>query len=373
MSTKLTVVSLINTKSIMADFHSLKISDIYKETKSCSVVTFEVPEDLQSNFQFTQGQHLTLRQSINDEDVRRSYSLCSSPLDNILRVAIKQIPGGVFSTYANTKLQAGDYLDVMEPSGNFFVDVNAEASNNYIAFAAGSGITPLLSIIKTHLTKEPNSTFKLFYVNQTVKSIIFKEAIERLKNEFFGRFQVFYFLTKEQRDIPFLNGRFDTEKLAILTKTFIDVEDTSDCFICGPKEMIFLIKDELVAAGMPSEKIHYELFYSGDNDASNAQISEVLEHKVEGTDVTIIDGGKEFHFIMEEDYDNILDGALAAGADLPFACKGGVCSTCKCKVVEGTVEMKVNYALEASEVANNFVLSCQAVPTSEKVKVDFDV
>jgi len=272
--------------------------------------------------------------------IRRSYSLCSSPIDKQWKVAIKQIPGGVFSTYANTDLKIGDTIDIMEPTGHFYVDVNPNASNNYIAFAAGSGITPMLSIIKTHLLSEPNSTFKLFYLNRTVKSIIFKEEIEELKNEFFERFQVFYFLTKEQRDIPFLNGRFDTEKLEILTKTFIDVPDTNHCFICGPQEMIFLIRDYLEAAGMPKETIHYELL---------------------------------FHFIMESEYDNILDGALAAGADLPFACKGGVCSTCKCKVVEGSVEMKINYALDEKEVAQNLVLSCQAVPTTEKVVVDFDV
>jgi ring-1,2-phenylacetyl-CoA epoxidase subunit PaaE len=357
----------------MADFHKIKVEEVYKETKDTVVVEFKIPEQLQDTFAFKQGQHLTLRQIINDEDVRRSYSLCSSPVDNLWKVAIKQIPGGVFSTYANTQLKSGDMIEIMEPTGNFYVDVETETSKNYIAFAAGSGITPLLSIIKTHLTVEPKSTFKLFYLNQTVKSIIFKEEIEQLKNNFFGRFQVFYFLTKEQRDIPFLNGRFDKEKLAVLTKTFIDIEDTNHCFICGPEEMIFLIRDELLEAGLAKEKIHYELFFSGSTDAVDKKIAEALEHKAEGTEVTIIDGGTEFHFIMDDDSDTILDGALEAGADLPFACKGGVCSTCKCKIIEGSVEMKVNYALEESEVENNFILSCQAVPTSKKVKVDFDV
>jgi ring-1,2-phenylacetyl-CoA epoxidase subunit PaaE len=210
-------------------------------------------------------------------------------------------------------------------------------------------------------------------LNRTVKSIIFKEEIEQLKNEFFDRFQVFYFLTKEQRDIPFLNGRFDEEKLAILTKTFIDIPDTAHAFICGPQNMIFLIRDELEKAGLSKEKIHYELFFSGSSEEENKHIAEILEEKTDGTEVTIIDGGKEFHFVMDDDFDNILDGALAAGADLPFACKGGVCSTCKCQVKEGSVKMKINYALEEKEVAQNFVLSCQAVPTSKKVVVDFDV
>ena len=357
----------------MADFHSVKVADIYKETKDTVVVQFDIPTALQDHFDFKQGQHLTLRKFINDEDVRRSYSLCSSPLDKQWKVAIKQIPGGAFSTYANKELKIGDTIEIMEPTGHFFVEVDPQASKNYVAFAAGSGITPMLSIIKTHLLSEPNSTFKLFYLNRTVKSIIFKEEIERLKNQFFGRFQVFYFLTKEQRDIPFLNGRFDKEKLSVLTKTFIDIEDTNHCFICGPQDMIFLIRDHLVEAGLDADKIHYELFFSGDTKANQLHIAEVLEQKAEGTEVTIIDGGKEFHFVMDDDFDNILDGALAAGADLPFACKGGVCSTCKCQVKEGTVEMKVNYALEEKEVEQNFVLSCQAVPTSDKIVVDFDV
>jgi len=355
----------------MSDFHKVKIKAIQKTTKDCSVLEFDIPENLHQAYAFKQGQYLTLKAIIENEEIRRSYSLCSSPVDEAWKVAVKQIPNGSFSTYANNELKADDYIEVMTPSGEFFVNVDATASKNYIAFAAGSGITPILSIIKTHLALEPNSTFKLFYLNRTAKSIILKEEIEQLKNQFFERFQVFYFLTKEQRDIPFLNGRFDKEKLQTLTQSFIDIDNTSDCFICGPQEMIFLIRDELQAAGLDSKKIHYELFFSGEVDKN--KVAEVLEQKVEGTDVTIIDGGKEFHFIMEDEYDNILDGALAAGADLPFACKGGVCSTCKCKVIEGSVEMKINYALDEKEVSQNLVLSCQAVPTSEKVIVDFDV
>ena len=357
----------------MADFYKLKVADIYKETKDTVVISFEVPDHLKETFKFKQGQHLTLRKEINGQDIRRNYSLCSSPLDNKWRVAVKTIRQGVFSNYAFNELRKGDELEVMAPHGQFYVDCEPESSKNYIAFAAGSGITPTLSIIKTHLQQEPNSTFKLFYLNRTVKSIIFKEEIEQLKNEFFGRFQVFYFLTKEHRDIPFLNGRFDKEKLAVLTNRFIDIPDTAHAFICGPQDMIFLIRDELQAAGMPKEKIHYELFFSGSSAEENKHIAEVLEEKIDGTQVTIIDAGKEFHFVMDDDFDNILDGALAAGADLPYACKGGVCSTCKCKVLEGSVKMKVNYALEDKEVEQNFVLSCQSVPTSKKVVVDFDV
>ncbi len=355
----------------MAKFHNIKVQNISKETKDCSVITFDIPEDLKSEFQFTQGQHLTLRAIIDGREERRSYSLCSSPIENKWKVAVKKINGGLFSTYVNDILKKGDALELMPPNGIFFQEAKATNTKNYIAFAAGSGITPILSIIKTHLAVEPNSTFKLFYLNRSVKSIIFKEEIELLKNRYFGRFEIFHFLTKEHRTVELFNGRFTKEKLQIIAEKLIDVPSIDDCFLCGPEEMIFLIRDELMAAGLSEDKIHFELFTTGNSEADKQRVSKILENKVEGTEVTIIDGGKEFHFIMEEDYDNILDGALAAGADLPFACKGGVCSTCRCKVIEGSVEMKVNYALDANEVAKNYILSCQAVPTSKKVVVDF--
>lgn len=357
----------------MAKFHNIYVKDVYKETKDCSVITFDVPTVLQQAFKFRQGQHLTLRKLINGEDVRRSYSLCSNPMEKEWKVAVKQIFEGKFSTFVNNNLNAGDQLEVMAPSGEFGQACDSSTPKNYIAFAAGSGITPVLSMIKAHLSQEPESTFKLFYLNRNSKSIIFKEEIEQLKNKYFNRFHIFYFLTKEKRDIDFLNGRFDKQKMEVLTNTFIDVKDTAHCFICGPEEMIFLIRDELQNAGLDKSKIHYELFVTGLTEADKERAQRALESKVEGTQVTIIDGGKEFHFTMSKDYDNLLDGALAAGADLPFACKGGVCSTCKCEIKEGTIAMKVNYALDEKEVAQNLILSCQAVPTSDKIVLDFDV
>ena len=357
----------------MANFYNLTVADIYKETKDCSVITFDVPEELKPLFQFQQGQHLTLKKDINGEDVRRSYSLCSSPLENKWQVAVKKINGGLFSSFVNEKLKKGDVVDVMPPNGTFHTQIEPQKAKNYIAFAAGSGITPILSIIKTHLAAEPNATFKLFYLNRSVKSIIFKEEIEQLKNVYFNRFEIFHFLTKEHRSAELFNGRFTKEKINILTDKIIDVSSTDACFICGPEEMIFLLRDELQAAGLPKENIHYELFTSGMSEDDKKRISQILEKKVEGTEVTIIDGGKEFHFVMGEDFDNLLDGAIAAGADLPYACKVGVCSTCRCKVVEGDVEMKLNYSLEEDELAKNYVLSCQAVPLSKKVVIDFGI
>jgi ring-1,2-phenylacetyl-CoA epoxidase subunit PaaE len=355
----------------MAKFHNIKVLDIYKETKDCSVISFEIPEEVKDDFRYSHGQHLTLKANIEGQDVRRSYSLCSSPVENKWKVAVKRINGGLFSSYVNETLKKGDILEIMPPNGIFNTPIEPEKAKNYIVFAAGSGITPILSIMKTHLALEPNCTFKLFYLNRSVKSIIFKEEIEQLKNKYFGRLEIFHFLTKEHRNIELLNGRFTKEKLQTLTDKIIDVPAVDECFICGPEQMIFLIRDELMAAGLAKEKIHFELFNTGTSEEDKQRVHKILEKKVEGTEVTIIDGGKEFHFVMDDDYDNILDGALAAGADLPFACKGGVCSTCRCKVVEGTVEMKVNYALDENEVAKHYILSCQAVPTSGKVVVDF--
>ncbi|WP_179339719.1 2Fe-2S iron-sulfur cluster-binding protein [Winogradskyella ludwigii] len=357
----------------MAQFYKLKIQDIYKETEDTSVITFYVPIELHNTFKFRQGQHLTLKADINGEDVRRSYSLCSSPLDSQWKVAVKLIPGGKFSTYINETLKTGDQLEVMAPSGTFGVEVNASKPKNYLFFAAGSGITPVLSMVKAHLQAEPNSTCKLFYVNKTAKSIIFKEELEQLRNTYFGRFEIYYFLTKERRDIELLNGRFDDEKMKILTNTFIDIPDTSEVFLCGPEKMVNYVSEYLINKGLPKELVHSELFVTGLSDEDIKRAERLAKQNVEGTEVVIVDGGKEFTFTMTKEYDNILDAALGAGADLPFACKGGVCSTCKCEVKEGAVEMKINYALSDKEVSQNLVLSCQAVPTTEKVIVDFDV
>lgn len=357
----------------MAEFHNITVADIYKETEDTSVVTFDVPNDLKESFNFRQGQHLTLKADINGEDVRRSYSLCSSPIESKWQVAVKQIPGGKFSTYINETVKSGDVLEVMAPSGNFGVEVKPEASKNYLFFAAGSGITPVLSMVKAHLKAEPKATCKLFYVNKTAKSIIFKEELEQLRNTYFGRLEIYYFLTKERRDIELFNGRFDDEKMHVLTKTFIDIPDTNEVFLCGPEKMVNYVSEYLINAGLPKDLVHYELFVTGLSEEDIKRAERLAQQNVEGVEVTIVDGGKEFAFTMTKEYDNILDAALGAGADLPFACKGGVCSTCKCEVKEGAVEMKINYALDEKEVSQNLVLSCQAVPTSDKVVVDFDV
>ena len=352
-------------------FYLLKIKEIVKTTPDCSLITFDIQNGWKDEFQYKQGQHLTLKATIDGEEVRRSYSLCSCPLNNKWRVAVKHVPDGKFSTYANAVLKKGDTLEVMPPNGRFFVPVNKEQQKNYVAFAAGSGITPIFSIIKTHLHAEPKSTFKLFYVNQTVGSIILKEEIEGLKNQFMERFEVFHFLTKQQRDVPFFNGRMDRDKLDIIFKSIVDKDATDDCFICGPEEMIFMIRDYLLEKGLDKKRVHFELFGTTGIPQKERKTTTI---KTDGKmcDVTIHEGGKSFNFKLAQGSENILDAAVRQSADLPYACKGGVCATCRAKLVEGKVEMEVCYALEQDEIDAGYILTCQSIPLSEKVVVDFD-
>lgn len=352
-------------------FYPVVVKDVEKTTDECSVVSFELSDEVKSDFRFRQGQYLTLRAKINGEDVRRSYSLCSSPVDDQWKVAIKKIDGGKFSTFANDVLKKGDVLEVMPPNGRFFVEVDSAKAKNYVAFAAGSGITPILSIIKTHLTLEPESTFQLFYVNRSVSTIILKEEIEGLKNRFLDRLEIFHFLTQEQRSTPLFNGRLDEEKMEIIYNRLIDVESIDDYFICGPTDMIFMIRDFLQDRGIDSKKIHFELFNTnGSKNATKKKKREIDTSIL--SQITVREGGKDFNFTIPRGSDNILDAALNNNADLPFACKGGVCCTCRAKLIEGQVEMEVNYALEKDEVEAGYILTCQSVPISEKVVVDFE-
>ena len=353
-------------------FHKLQVKDIDKCTDDCAVVSFDVPEDLHDIFAFKQGQYLTLETKINGEDVRRSYSLCSSPLDQEWKVGIKKIENGKFSSFANDVLSVGDTIEVMPPNGRFFVELDPDAERHFIAFAAGSGITPILSIIKTHLLAEPKSKFTLFYVNKTVGSIILKEELESLKNKFMDRFEIFYFLTKQKRNISFLNGRLDTEKMDTIFESICELGQVDHFFSCGPEPMILMVRDYLTEKGVDKSKIHFELFNtSGAQSAHSESIKKQFKGKT--SNITIHEGGKSFSFEMEQGSNNILDEALNNSADLPFACKGGVCATCKAKVVEGEVDMEVHYGLEDDEVENGFVLTCQCIPVSDTVVVDFDI
>lgn len=349
-------------------FHKVKVKDIRKTTDDCSVVTFDIPENLQAEFDFKQGQYLTLRADVNGEDLRRSYSLCSCPLDHKWQVAVKKIEDGRFSTFVNDKLEVGDEIEVLAPNGRFFQPIS-DKPKNYVGFAAGSGITPLHSIIKTHLSQEPESTFTLFYINRNIQSIILKEEIEGLKNRFLDRFELYHFLTREERDAELFNGRLTEDKLRSIGELLLDYKAVDDFFICGPSEMIFMIKDFLSDLGIEKDKIHFELFGT---PGSVKKVKKTVENNSAQSDVQIINNGVKTSFKMPMDGTNILDAALGNNADLPFACKGGVCCTCRAKLIEGEVEMEVNYALEEDEVADNYILTCQAIPKTDHVLVDFD-
>lgn len=354
-------------------FHTLIVKEVKQETASCVSVSFVIPDSLKQEFAYQSGQYITLKKVIQGEELRRSYSLCSSPLENDFRVAIKQVEQGKFSTYANTELKAGDALEVMTPLGNFTTNFNAAQQKNYFGFAAGSGITPLLSLIKTALASEPASTFTLVYGNQYVQSIIFKEEIEALKNKYIGRFQVIHILSKERMESDMNFGRIDSGKCSLLFAGLLSTAKIDACFICGPEEMIHCIKNFLVEKGVEEKKIHFELFNTTTTSEKKQAYKEAhkeFEGKV--CNLTIKVDDRSFDIQLPFDGDSILDAALKHGADLPFACKGGVCCTCKAKVMEGKVDMEVNYALEPEEVAQGFVLSCQAHPLTERVIIDFD-
>lgn len=352
-------------------FYKLQVKDVEKTTSDCTLVRFDVPDTLQEAFHFHQGQHLTLRTTLNGEDVRRSYSLCSSPLDKEWKVAVKKIEGGVFSGFVNDNLQAGDELEVMNPHGNFFVEPRPDAETHYVAFAAGSGITPIYSILKTHLALEKKAQFSLFYTNQNVHSIILKEEIEAIKNQYLDRFSPYFFLTQEDRDVSLFNGRMDEEKMGLIGKYLLDFKSVDHYFLCGPEEMIFMIRDFLTAQGVAESKIHFELFTTaaGQKRARAPKKTSSDTHQVQ---VVLKEGGKSTRFSMAKDSESILEAALRYNSGLPFACKGGVCCTCKAKLLEGQVEMEVNYALEKDQVDAGYILTCQSLPLTDTIVVDFD-
>ena len=352
----------------MPAFHSLKVAEVRRETPDCVSVAFEIPEDASIFRNFLAGQYLTLRTAIDGEDIRRPYSICSSPIEGTLRVAIKKIPGGKFSTYANERLKAGDTLEVLPPSGNFHVPIDPNHKKRYIAFAAGSGITPVLSILREILVREPNSSFTLFYGNRTTESIIFREALEGLKNKYLQRFSLFHILSREDQGSDLLSGRIDLAKLPLIFPGLIDPLLQDEYFLCGPLEMVQVLRQYLESAGVDDRCIHHELFNAGPQPFREESTTENSKE----TEVNIRLDGNSFRFTMKDSRQALLDAALLAGADLPFSCKGGVCCTCKAKLLNGEVEMHLNYALEPAEVEAGYILTCQAYPLSEKINVDFD-
>lgn len=368
-------------KNLMADapkksrpvFHQLRVADIKKETEDCVSIALEVPDALTEDYKFIQGQYLTFKYTANGEELRRSYSICSSPLEGELRVAVKKVPEGRFSTFANDFLKVGDVLETMTPEGNFWRPLDAKKAKQYVAFAAGSGITPMMSIIKTTLEQEPQSSFLLFYGNKSTRSIIFKEQIEDLKDLYLNRLEVHHILSREDQGTDWLKGRIDGEKCKGFAGRFFNPEDVDTFYICGPEQMIMDVKDTLAALHVPKEKVLFELFTTPVSGAKAAVAKkETTDNKNILSHVTVILDGEETHFDIQTSGNSILDAALDAGADVPFACKGAVCCTCRAKVLEGKVEMDMNYALEEEELEEGYVLTCQSHPISERVVISYD-
>jgi ring-1,2-phenylacetyl-CoA epoxidase subunit PaaE len=356
----------------MIHFHSLRVRRVEKETDDCISIEFDVPEELKEAFQFKQGQNLTIKKVFNGEELRRNYSICASPVDNQLKVAVKKAEGGTFSTWANENLKPGDYLHVLTPTGKFYTELNPSQKKNYVAFAAGSGITPILSIIKTTLITEPKSQFTLVYGNRTKNSIIFKEQLEALKDRFIDRFRIYHILSREITDSEINTGRIDVDKLQLLASKLIDLNTCDEFFVCGPEEMIFCIKGYLEGRGVAPDKIHFELFTIPGQKKSKIRNSKSEMDSSPKAKVSVKLDGILFDFDLAYEDESILDAALKTGADLPYACKGGVCTTCKAKLVEGKVSMDVNWGLEPEEVAKGYILTCQSHPQTERIVVDFD-
>jgi ring-1,2-phenylacetyl-CoA epoxidase subunit PaaE len=351
-------------------FHRLAVSDLRRETADAVSVTFEIPKELADDYAFAPGQYLTLRTTMDGEEVRRSYSICSGPDDGELRIAVKKVDGGAFSSWAADELKPGDQLDVMTPTGRFGVPAASGEARVYVGFAAGSGITPILSIVKGVLAREPNSRFFLFYGNRSTTSVMFLEALEELKDRFLQRFSLFHVISGEEQDIPILHGRLDGEKVRVLLRSLVPAASVDHVFICGPTGM----SDELEATcrdiGIAEDRIHVERFVSGLGGKPRPKKAIAPGAPPKAIASLIIDGKRREVPVAEGEA--ILDAALRAGMDLPFACKGGMCSTCRAKLVEGEAPMEVNYSLEPWELKAGFVLTCQAKPVSEKVVVDYD-
>ncbi|MCB9322730.1 MAG: phenylacetate-CoA oxygenase/reductase subunit PaaK [Lewinellaceae bacterium] len=356
---------------MMSRFHTLNIRDVNKETEDCVSVAFDIPADLSTEFSYFPGQHLVLKTTINGEEIRRSYSICSSPSENELRVAIKQIESGLFSSFANTILKAGDQLEVMPPSGKFGFGKNVSTKGNYVAFAAGSGITPIISIIQSTLESNEESQFTLFYGNKTENSIIFSERLSALKNKFMNRLGIYHILSQENPGNDLFYGRINQDKCKAFCEKLIDPKTIDSFFICGPSDMTEDIRQGLLTAGVPSAKIHFELFTAPDQKIErNTPVS--ISREVFKVQLNIKIDNKSFSIESPTSDGTILEMASRAGHDLPFSCKGGVCCTCRAKLTEGEANMDVNYALEEDELESGYILTCQARPKSKKISVDFD-
>ena len=357
-------------------FHPLKIKSVRPETEEAVVVSFDVPGDLAEAFRFTHGQHLTLRNTIEGSDERRSYSICAGVGDGELRVGVRKVPGGRFSTWINESLKPGDTIQVMAPEGRFFVPLDPMAARHYVGIAGGSGITPILSIMKTVLAAEPKSRFTLIYGNRKLRSTMFMEEIEDLKNRYLSRLTLHLVFSQEATDLPLYHGRLGRDKIGefLAAGGLVDAARLDHAFVCGPHGVNDEAEAALRAAGLAAEKIHIERFGIPDaaGDAARAALHAPREGDAADAKITIIRDGVKSEIDFHAYQGNVLEAAAAAGLDVPFSCKSGVCCTCRAKLLEGEVRMERNFALEKHEVATGYVLTCQAHPLTERVTISFD-
>ncbi len=360
----------------MATFHNLTIADVRRETPDAVSIAFDVPPELADAYRYQPGQYLVVRTEHDGEELRRNYSICSGLDEGELRIAVKRVPDGRFSTLANDRLKAGMQLDVMTPGGRFTTDMDADSARSYVAFAAGSGITPIMALAHTLLAREPGSTFTLFYGNRTTAGIIFRERLEALKDRYLERFSLFHILSREGGDVPRLTGRLDAKTVSELIDAFVRPADVERFFLCGPGDMIPAARQALLDLGVERKKIRFERFTSPDAEqkapapqntgalaAADADAAVLVE--------IILDGVRRTIDLPDADA-NIIDTAHAQGIELPFSCRGGMCCTCRSKIIEGKVEMAHNYSLEPWELEQGYILTCQAKPASDKLVLDFD-
>lgn len=352
----------------MSKFYTLKVVDVERETADCVSVGFEVPQSLKKEFSYIQGQYLTLRFRINGEDLRRSYSICTSPLEPGLRIAVKKVTDGRVSTYINDKLKAGDMVETMVPVGNFYTDLNKYNKKVYNLFAAGSGITPIISILKTTLASESQSTVNLFYGNSNEDKIIFKKELNNLQATYGERLKIVYLFSRPKNTTSDLHtGRMTKEKIKTLIGNYVNLNLLNEFFVCGPTDVMTNTKEALESLKIPKKNIHLE-YFGTPPDAAKDSASQSL---IVPAEVTIICDGDE-RVVFLEPHQSVLEAALEANLDAPFACRAGSCCTCRAKVIEGKVVMDVNYALLDSEVEEGYILTCQSHAITPTLTVDYD-
>lgn len=356
-------------------FHRLKIGELRQETDHAVVLRFEVPEEIADVFAFRQGQYLTLRANIGGDRVQRSYSICSGLDDGELKVGIKHVEDGVFSSWANQQLKTGDTIEVMAPRGDFFTELDPGKARNYLCISAGSGITPVLSIVKTLLAREPQSKVTLLYGNQRTATMMFRNELAFLKNRYMQRFHWINIFSREPQEAEILSGHINNRKGGELNRCLIRIRDFDEFFLCGPEGMISEVSRGLRGEGIEEDHIHFELFAASAENARKAverHHARAQAHKGKVSQVKLISSGREYCFELNADGENLLDAGLHNGIDLPFSCKGGVCATCKAVLKAGEVDMDLNQALGPEELKKGYILTCQSHPISDKVVVDFD-